>query len=124
LAANPNGLRASEITHSLVVDPSSTTYLLDQLEQRGWAARRRDPDDRRALRIVLTPAGRRVYAKILPAYHAALQRMTDSFESPELSGALPFLEKLPATAIEAVDDVLAAKQPPARAPRRKARRVP
>jgi MarR family transcriptional regulator, 2-MHQ and catechol-resistance regulon repressor len=123
LAVNPKGLRASEITQSLVVDPSSTTYTLDQLEERGWAARQRDPDDRRALKIVLTPAGKNLHARILPAYHAALQRMTASFDSAELSGALPFLEKLPATAVEAVDTVIAENERPRSIKRAKMRRA-
>ena len=110
LVASPKGLRASEITHSLVVDPSSTTYILDQLEQRGWAARRRDLEDRRALKIVLTPAGKSLHTKILPVYHAALEHMTQAFLSAELTGALPFLEKLPSAAEEAVDAMTASQE--------------
>lgn len=105
LAGSPKGLRASEITHSLVVDPSSTTYLLDQLEKRGWAARQPHPADRRALRIVLTPAGKTLHAKLILVYHAALQQMAQAFAPADLTGALPFIEKLPTAAIEAVDQV-------------------
>ena len=123
LVASPKGLRASEITHSLVVDPSSTTYLLDQLEKRGWAARRRDAEDRRALKIVLTPAGKTLHGKLLPVYHSALQQMTQFFDSTELTGALPFLEQLPVAAEEAVTVILD-QQIEAKSPKRaKARRV-
>jgi len=110
LVASPKGLRASEITHSLVVDPSSTTYILDQLEKRGWATRRRDLEDRRALKIVLTPAGKSLHGKILPIYHGALQQMTEVFNSAELTGALPFLEQLPVAAEEAVDAIIAKQE--------------
>lgn len=106
LADRPKGVRASELAVSLVVDPSSTTYLLDQLEERGLAVRHRDPEDRRALKIVLTSKGRLLHAKLIPIYHQALQRMAESFEPAELARALPFLEKLPAAAVDGVDGVI------------------
>jgi DNA-binding MarR family transcriptional regulator len=106
VAGSPRGLKAAEIAHSLVVDPSSTTYLLDQLEDRGWARRERDPDDRRALRVILTPAGKALHKKLVVVYHDALQRMSELLEADEIAAALPFLEKLPAAAVEAVDATL------------------
>jgi MarR family transcriptional regulator for hemolysin len=124
LAAAPNGLRASEITDSLVVDPSSTTYILDQLEVRGWAARRRNPDDRRALTIVLTPSGKNLHAKILPVYHAALQRMIPSFSASAITATLPTLDGLPFIAEQAVTTTLAQPKKPARAKAAKKRRLP
>jgi len=113
LAGNPQGMKAAEITHSLVVDPSSTTYLLDQLEDRGWARRERDPEDRRALRIVLTAAGKALHKKLVVVYHDALQRMSNLLEPEDVAAALPFLEKLPAAAVEAVDAVLSETEPKA-----------
>lgn len=107
LAARPGGMRASELALSLVVDPSSTTYILDQLEERGLLTRKRDTEDRRALKVLLTPAGKRLHARLIPVYHRALQRMAESFSTAELAGALPFLEKLPVAAVEAIDAVLA-----------------
>ncbi len=103
LGASSDGLRATEITQSLVVDPSSTTYLVDQLEKRGWAKREPDPDDRRAMRILLTSEGRDSHRKLVSLYHLALQQMSESFSKEELSAALPFLEKLPTAAVEAVN---------------------
>jgi DNA-binding MarR family transcriptional regulator len=111
LAAKPGGVRASELALSLVVDPSSTTYILDQLEERGLVTRKRDTDDRRALKVVLTAAGKRLHAALIPVYHRALQRMADSFTAEELAGALPFLERLPAVAVESIDAVLAEGAP-------------
>ena len=107
LAGRPGGVRASELALSLVVDPSSTTYILDQLEERGLITRKRDTDDRRALKVLLTAAGKRLHATLIPVYHRALQRMAESFTPEELAGALPFLEKLPTAAVEAIDAVLA-----------------
>lgn len=121
LAQHPGGLSASEITRSLVVDPSSTTYLLDQLEAKRWAARRRHATDRRTLRIVLTPGGRELHAKLLAVYHEALQRMADALKPTEIAGALPLLERLPGVAIEAVGTVVADHETKPRQPARNRR---
>ena len=126
LAARLDGVRASELALSLVVDPSSTTYILDQLEARGLVARRRDADDRRALKVVLTAAGRRLHAKLVPVYQRALEKMAEAFSEEEISGALPFLEKLPGATVEAIDAILEEAGKPVAAkggarPRRKAR---
>lgn len=105
LAEDPAGVRATEITRYLVVDASSTTYTLDQLEELGWATRKRDTEDRRAIRIVLTPAGRKLHVKLLPIYRAALQELSTLLGAWDINSALPLLEKMPTAAVEAVDKV-------------------
>jgi|SRR5579875_869758 len=47
-----------ELANQLGVDRTVMTYLLDDLERAGLIERRPDPADRRARRIVATPAGR------------------------------------------------------------------
>lgn len=110
LALHPEGMSAGEIARSLVVDPSSTTYLLDQLEDRHWAERRRHATDRRTLRIVLTPVGRALHTKLLGVYHEALQRMASTLNPTAIAGALPLLETLPGVAVEVVDAFVAARE--------------
>jgi DNA-binding MarR family transcriptional regulator len=122
LAASPRGLRASELATSLVVDPSSATYLLDQLEDRAIAVRQRDPDDRRALRIVLTPSGKKLHAQLAAAYRTALTKIASSFSARELSSLLSILEKLPAAAIATVDLLEEPAPPSTSKPRAKRRR--
>jgi DNA-binding MarR family transcriptional regulator len=46
------------LAHRLGIDRTVMTYLLDDLERAGLVERRADPADRRARRIVATPAGR------------------------------------------------------------------
>ncbi len=43
----------------------TVTFVLDALERRGWAARRPHPTDRRRKTIRLTPAGRRLAARMV-----------------------------------------------------------
>ena len=54
----PFALRPTDLTGTLMLTSSGTTKRLDKLEQAGLIARGPDPDDRRAILITLTDAGR------------------------------------------------------------------
>ena len=56
-------LSVGEIGARLFLDSGTLTPLLKRLEARGLVARRRDPKDERAVRVSLTPAGRRLHGK-------------------------------------------------------------
>jgi DNA-binding MarR family transcriptional regulator len=65
----------------LGIDRSVLTYLLDDLEGAGLIARKADPADRRARRIVVTRSGSTTLRR--------LQRELQSAESHALRGLLP-----------------------------------
>jgi DNA-binding MarR family transcriptional regulator len=46
-----------ELAEALCMDANNVVLLLNELEQAGYVARRRDPDDRRRHRVELTAAG-------------------------------------------------------------------
>ena len=46
-----------ELAEALCMDANNVVLLLNELEQAGYVARRRDPDDRRRHRVELTKAG-------------------------------------------------------------------
>jgi len=52
-----NGGPQQELAEALCMDANNVVLLLNELEQAGYVARRRDPDDRRRHRVELTPAG-------------------------------------------------------------------
>jgi MarR family transcriptional regulator for hemolysin len=64
LAAGGDNISQTELAERVGVDGSSLVRLIDLLEQRGLIARRIDPSDRRARRIVLSDAGRAEVAQI------------------------------------------------------------
>ncbi|MEU9836551.1 MarR family winged helix-turn-helix transcriptional regulator [Streptosporangium sp. NPDC048047] len=51
-----------ELGARLGIDPSDVVKTLDDLTVAGWAERTRDPDDRRRVRVVITPEGRTALA--------------------------------------------------------------
>lgn len=61
-----------EVGRRLNCDPSFVTSIADMLEQRGLATRQSDPADRRVKRLVLTPEGRELKARMEREVHARL----------------------------------------------------
>src|SRR5580658_4841246 len=57
LSTAPNGLRITELGEDVLLTQAGMSRLITRLEARGLLERADDPDDRRACRIRLTPAG-------------------------------------------------------------------
>jgi DNA-binding MarR family transcriptional regulator len=74
-------LRVSAIAERLHVDLSVASRQVAALVRAGYAARTVDPDDRRAQRIAITPAGERVvresHERMVAAFAAALPDWSD-----------------------------------------------
>ena len=83
LAAN-EGQSQQALSRALGIHRSAVVALVDDLEHRGLAERRRDPDDRRAYTLYLTPQGRQLLAE--------LQRVAEEHEA-ELLTALDASER-------------------------------
>src|SRR4051812_32180301 len=82
--AAAEGQSQQALSIALGIHRSAVVALVDDLEHRGLAERRRDPADRRAYTLYLTRKGRRVLAD--------LQRVADEREA-ELLGALKKSER-------------------------------
>ena len=57
---DPFVLTPSGLARTLMLSPAGMTNRIDRLVARGLVDRRADPEDRRSLLVVLTPAGREV----------------------------------------------------------------
>jgi DNA-binding MarR family transcriptional regulator len=77
LAAS-EGQSQQALSDALGIHRSAVVALVDDLEERGLAERHRDPVDRRAYTLYLTPAGRKVLAD--------LERIADEHETELLTG--------------------------------------
>ncbi len=71
IVANP-GLSQQMLSVELGQDKATVVQLLDELEGRGWAERRREAGDRRRHHLHVTPAG-----------HIALERMANAATTNE-----------------------------------------
>lgn len=85
----------SDIADALGLDRTTVTYLVDALEKRGWAARQRDPADRRAYVITLTDAGRDMLkTRISPAALAATEDLLAPLDAAEQDQLRSLLSRL------------------------------
>ena len=72
--ARHGALRPGALAEHLRIAPRSATEVVDDLERRGLAERRPDPNDRRATLVALTPEGVRTGAAIRAARQAEADR--------------------------------------------------
>jgi DNA-binding MarR family transcriptional regulator len=57
LLANQEGCLQQELGATLMIDPNNCVLLLNDLDERGYVERQRDPRDRRRHIVVITAAG-------------------------------------------------------------------
>jgi DNA-binding MarR family transcriptional regulator len=60
----PDGLKMGELSRRMMVTGGNVTGITDLLEKEGLVARAIDAEDRRALRVKLTPDGRRQFGRM------------------------------------------------------------
>jgi|SRR5579884_701174 len=58
------GRSCCEIAADMITRTPDITRLVDRLEQAGWVQRRRDPDDRRIVRVRITTAGLELLSRL------------------------------------------------------------
>ncbi|MFJ3220733.1 MarR family winged helix-turn-helix transcriptional regulator [Kitasatospora sp. NPDC086801] len=68
-----HAMRLSDLAERLHIAPRSATTVVDALEEAGLVERRPDPADRRAVRILLTEAGRAAVERIGQVRHEVAQ---------------------------------------------------
>lgn len=87
----------SYLSELLAIDASDMVRLIDALEEHGWAARERDPKDRRRQIVTTTKKGRNAQAKLAKLVTEAEDRALDESTSKQLK----HLRKLAASIIDA-----------------------
>jgi DNA-binding MarR family transcriptional regulator len=78
-------LRPGELATRLGVEASHVTRQVQQLEKAGYVTRIPDPDDRRAQRIQITPAGQHVIHRIREASYRGMQMALAQWSPQELA---------------------------------------
>jgi DNA-binding MarR family transcriptional regulator len=57
----PEPTPQAQLAENLCIDANNTVILLNELEDKGWVRRERDPADRRRHLVVMTDAGQKAY---------------------------------------------------------------
>ena len=61
----PEGLGMTEIANRILFSKSGLTRVIDRMEAAGFVRRERPPEDRRVVKVLLTPAGLEALADML-----------------------------------------------------------
>lgn len=87
-------LSPSALAKEMMLSTSAMTNRLDRLEKRGLVARTRDPNDRRGLKIVLTPDGYEKADGIFASHVATIEKMLSEITKPEREQLRAVLSKI------------------------------
>jgi DNA-binding MarR family transcriptional regulator len=84
------GISQKQMAEILGTDSTTLTRTLALLEKRGWLSSE-PAADRRALRLGLTKAGEREYARVLPYWQAAQKRLKRALGEAKWNGLIEAL---------------------------------
>ncbi|MBX6365193.1 MAG: MarR family transcriptional regulator, partial [Gemmatimonadetes bacterium] len=87
-------LLLGEVKRKILASSGGVTFLVDRLERKGLAERRRCPEDRRAIYAALTPAGEELMGRIFPEHAAAIAAAVSGLTASEQATAIALLKRL------------------------------
>ena len=87
-------LPVCEVQQRILVQSSSTTYVVDKLVKRGLVRRRASRRDRRVILLALTSAGRRLIGRIFPPHATAMRRAMRALAPRDQGQAVRLLRAL------------------------------
>lgn len=82
------------LAEEMFLDKSTASRVIDTLERKGYVSRVEDDEDRRAVRIQATDAGRELYAKIRADLIAEERAMIENLSAEARQGALSLLRQI------------------------------
>lgn len=85
---------AADLCRSLHYDTGSMTRMLKRLEEKGVIVREPGTQDRRVVRLRMTPAGRRIYPKLRDATIGVLNHLVADFSEDDIRQAGQLLRRM------------------------------
>jgi len=98
LLANDMADTASSVCSVIAHDPGAMTRKIDALEARGLVRRVRSSEDRRTIKLELTPEGRKLYPKVLAAAIERANELLQGFSKAEVRQLEELLKRILANA--------------------------
>jgi MarR family transcriptional regulator for hemolysin len=87
-------LSQSELADKLAVEPASMVAMIDRLVKAGLVKREASSSDRRIKRVVLTPAGSKIYERVRTEATALRKELLANIDPKRLLIATELLESL------------------------------
>jgi MarR family transcriptional regulator, organic hydroperoxide resistance regulator len=89
-----DGITQSELTKAVGLMQPNTVAVLKQLTRRGWVKQTRDVDDKRKIRIHLTPKGRELFYRAFPLALQAREQALADFSEAEIATLRSLLKRI------------------------------
>jgi DNA-binding MarR family transcriptional regulator len=89
---------AADLARELMVDTGAMTRMLDRLEEKGFISRTRSSEDRRVVRVGLTPKGEELAGRMTEIAIKALNHHLRGFAQDEIALFKDFLRRMIANA--------------------------
>lgn len=83
--ANREADSASSLCKSISYDPGAMTRMIDRLEQKGLIRRVPHPEDRRAMNLELTSAGKTLFPQLIAAKDTVQKQFLRGFSKDEVA---------------------------------------
>jgi MarR family transcriptional regulator, 2-MHQ and catechol-resistance regulon repressor len=96
-------LTQRELSRKVLTSAGNMTDVIDKLAARGLVTRSRQPSDRRAVRVELTPAGHEVISGFFPTHARNIARAMSGLNGEELNELDHLLRKLGLAAVQEED---------------------
>lgn len=89
-----SGQRQAALCERSAIDPNTMVGIIDRLEAAGLVERQRDPEDRRAYMVEITPRGKRLLRRCRPLREQASQRSWAALSPGEQNTLRDMLRKV------------------------------
>jgi DNA-binding MarR family transcriptional regulator len=90
-----DGLGMTELANRILASKSGLTRVIDRMEADGLVRRERPPEDRRVVKVYITPAGRNTLQDARDVHHRCIQEhFAQHLTPPELAALTAALEKV------------------------------
>ena len=87
-------LAMSELGKLLYISKPSMTVLADSLVENGWAERQNDAKDRRIVRLIILPAGKKHLRQAFEIYRADVRELLSGLTQEDLREMIDALDTL------------------------------
>lgn len=94
-----DGRKQQELADTIGVDKAAATRAISRLEENGYVRRESDQNDRRSMRVYLTPKGRKLQPQLEAAAKHCIDSMTTALDNSERIELRRLLEKMAAPLI-------------------------
>ncbi len=88
-----------EIGAKMMVTVSNLTGIVDRLEEKKFVTRKRDDNDRRVVRVVLTDKGAKLYKNTIPRFEKSIAEIFSGLARPQQKQLSALLRKLTHTSL-------------------------